>query len=114
MKQMTLKRNCCGCLFWSKVLLALLIALAAIGAQAFLIAQMRQFSVENPPLVLPTPVIPFPSQFDSNVSACYHSNPTARLLPPPGVFMFGFNLEWNKETPTDVVKKLGHVPPIFK
>lgn len=111
------KRSACALLFWSKVFLAVLLALVAIGLQSFLIYDKRQTALANPWIPPPAPpVISFPGGFNAqNASTCsYTPGPRARLEPPPGVFLWGFDLQWNVEVPSEVVSRLNNRrPPIF-
>lgn len=111
----TTHRQICAFFFWLKVLLSISICLAAIGYQAYIIYTMRSYALAHPYIAPPAPpVIQFPTNADANASACFYQGPLARLEPPSGVFMWGFDLQWNKEVPSQVVDRLGKRPPIFK
>jgi hypothetical protein len=110
------KRTACACLFWTKVFSAVLLALLAIGFQAFLIYDKHKTALANPWVPPPAPpVISFPGGFDANASACFYTGASglSRLEPPAGVFLWGFDLQWNVEVPSQVVQRLNRRPPIF-
>ena len=108
-----IKRTVCAFFFWTKVLIAIAICMGAIAFQSFIIYQKRIYALAHPPLPnSKPPVIPFPGIKQANASTCYATT-GARLDPP--AFLFGFDLQWDRDKPADVVARLGGKKPgIFK
>ncbi len=117
-QQALARRSACACLFWSKVFLAILLALSGIAFQSYLIYDARRSFVKKTPVVVP--LIRIPSAYDSNASLCYftqgagNSRP-ARLEPPRDSFLWGFHLQWDVDDPERLVRRLnGRKPAIIK
>lgn len=102
-------RAVCGCIFGAKLALSVLLAIAAIGVQIFWIYEMHRVA---PGYVPPEPVPVFEL---SSPQCSTPSGGLARLEPPDGSFMFGFNLEWNKDLPSRLSQRINGIKPaIFK
>nr|KAJ3422319.1 hypothetical protein HK105_000226 [Polyrhizophydium stewartii] len=101
-------RALCGCLFWTKALIALLIALGGLGYQAYLI-----YKLYSPSATLPSIDIPNPGS--SSSTACYYDKSLgkARLEPPAGTFIMGFSLDWSVDLPTRLGDRINKRPALF-
>lgn len=97
----------------------MLIVLSLISAYSWLIYRVRVYSLYSLTLVPPPPAaIEFPDvgQVDPQAPQalnCAHEEGLARLEPPDGDFIWGFDLQWDRDLPTELVSRLGQRPTFF-
>jgi hypothetical protein len=99
----------CSFFFWIKVSLSLVFALLAIVYQVNLVWNLRLQALQSH-----RPIIPIPDAKDLNASKCYFtSRSKARLEPPDQSFLWGFHVQWDRDTPNSMVSRLGNQPAIY-
>ena len=105
------KRKCLNILFNVKCLLSFLMAVGAIGYQVYMVYDMH---IHRPRYIPPPPVPVFdPTRLDGPECA-WDASKRSRVEPPDSTFFWGFNLQWDRDTPRQVVERLGRRPSIFK
>ncbi|KAJ3032011.1 hypothetical protein HDV00_008013, partial [Rhizophlyctis rosea] len=115
----------CNTLFWLKVFVALFAAFGGLAYQAILIKQRRDYAIAHPKVWVPPPppgYVDIPDPGSSNSSLCWFNatmdntlGRTRARLEPPGAdnFWFGFDLQWQVDSPQQVIDRIGHKPAIF-
>ncbi|KAJ3114084.1 hypothetical protein HDU96_002579 [Phlyctochytrium bullatum] len=111
----------CNCLFWSKVTLALILAVSGLAYLSWRVYDLRRFALDtkawheaNPPRNESQSIpIAIPTQKDGSVSsACFHDNTRlARLEPDSSRMMMGFHLDWSTDNPTAITNRLRQQSP---
>jgi hypothetical protein len=108
------KRSICACFFWVKVFLAILISLLGLVFQSYLVYDLRKNSL-NRPTQISELAIRLPLLNDKNAQNCYYpSNSRTARLEPQKTFFWGFDLQWDRDSPEKLVDRLGKRPAIFK
>ncbi|KAI8809677.1 glycoside hydrolase superfamily [Cladochytrium replicatum] len=134
------RRSICGCLFWLKTLLAMALALGALGGQAYFVyykykariaevAVQRAFNnatggADDPnqgvtvvidPTVCFAPaasIVRNATSLRAGVSNVITQG--HRLEPPEGVRLFGFAIDYSQDTPVQLQARLGgREPPVI-
>ncbi|KAJ3068300.1 hypothetical protein HK102_007207 [Quaeritorhiza haematococci] len=119
------RRQLCGCLFWTKVLIALLLSLAIMGYMSLLIYQRRDLALKNRIGSPDNPIFDFdnpavaascaaqPSTFQQRVinGQTFNVSQGGVLEPPDNVMFWGFHLDWSLDTPQRLTDRLGNRPP---
>ncbi|KAJ3281919.1 hypothetical protein HK104_011207 [Borealophlyctis nickersoniae] len=113
----------CGILFWLKVVFAISVAFLGLGYQMVLIHQRREYALAHPNKWVPPPppgYVDIPEFTADNATNCWYNatfdpelgRNLARLEPPGSKsFWFGFDLQWQVDSPAKVVERLGGVEP---
>ncbi|KAJ3300390.1 hypothetical protein HK104_001354 [Borealophlyctis nickersoniae] len=91
--------------------------MAILGYMTVLIYQRRQYALGHP-----WQPPPFQNAINISEAECAHqpnNNPPmtqsegSRLEPPTGTFWFGFDLQWDRDSPDKLVERLGLRPAVF-
>ncbi|RKO85056.1 hypothetical protein BDK51DRAFT_51171, partial [Blyttiomyces helicus] len=120
------RRACCGFLFWSKVLLSTLLSLGGIGLLSLRVYTVRINALEalkNDVYASPDISKPIPTAGPGGVPiSCAYSaatapgtgvgGPLARLEPPNGDKLMGFSLDWSRDIPFNLSKRIGANPSV--
>lgn len=104
-------RSACAVLFWIKAIISLIIVISLTSTFSWIIYRARVYSLS---VVPPPPAAAFQFPEVGEVSgACNHNSPFARLEPQDGDFIWGFDLQWDRDLPSAVVSRLGKRPTYF-
>ncbi|KAH9271575.1 hypothetical protein BASA83_006183 [Batrachochytrium salamandrivorans] len=98
-----LRRSLCVCFFWTKCILAALMAVGGLVAMSYWVYTMRIASINNQAVLGPVTIDP---------QLCQHSAALSRLEPPPGRLLIGFHLNWAIERPSDIRTLASWAPAI--
>ncbi|KAH6565842.1 hypothetical protein BASA50_000064 [Batrachochytrium salamandrivorans] len=98
------RRVFCACLFWSKCLLATLLAVGGLGGMIYKIYTIHATAYYNEPVLKPTII---------DRDHCQYEGPLARLEPPSGRLLVGFHLDWALQVPKDVREIIGFAPAVI-
>jgi hypothetical protein len=101
-------RAICGLAFLLKAAIAVIIGIALLGFQVYKVYDL----FKNAPKRLPPVLIP--ALGSAEALRCFHQSKTARLEPPPGVFFWGFSLQWDVDTPQQLRERMGINPALIK
>jgi hypothetical protein len=101
----------CAFFFWLKALLAIIVVLSLLTTYSWLIYKIRIYSLT---VVPPSQPAVFVFRDDGQTtSTCAHEEGFARLEPADGDFIWGFDIQWDRDLPTEVVSRLGKRPAYF-
>jgi hypothetical protein len=99
------RNRICRMLFWAKFCVALTLACGGLSLLAWNVKLHWDRAAEKRIL---TQVQTQPVVIDETNVECQHStNGRARLEPPDGVLLPGFHLDWEVQTPQDIVQIFG-------
>ncbi|RKP01550.1 hypothetical protein CXG81DRAFT_25762 [Caulochytrium protostelioides] len=108
------RRRNCGILFWSKALLSLSISIGVLAYYIVRIAQLYTYARDHPSVgsgeyeTVDCPFDPAKASSPGELASFGH-----RLEPAQGDFLWGFHLDWEIDSPSALVKRLGAAPPVW-
>jgi hypothetical protein len=106
-----MSQSICAFFFWIKVALSVLIAMIAILYQINLVYELRASALLKKEGFNVPPVISIPNLNAWNASECFYQSGEKARLDPGDAFLWGFDLQWDRDTPESLVERLNHTKP---